>query len=84
MRDPLAKEITQKMDKFFATVTDDEFVAILDDLDWKHYATLGAPPVLGAQYCASAKPVANVAHKPWSIKHRSVPLTNSSKKRLAA
>ena len=84
MKDLLTKEIKEKMDKFFATVTDDEFVAILDDLDWKHYATLGPPPMLGVQYSASAKPMMNMAPKPWSIKHRSVPIRNANRKRLAA
>lgn len=29
------------------SLTDDELVEILDDLDWKHYAALGPPPVFG-------------------------------------
>lgn len=84
MKDRLALEITEKMDKFFATVTDDEFVAILDDLDWKHYATLGRPPVWEGQYSASAKPSASLAPKPWDLKHRSVPIKTPPQGRLAA
>lgn len=84
MKDPLAKEIKENMDKFFAAVTDDEFVAILDDLDWKHYATLGPPPILEIQLSASAKPSASLAPKPWNLRHRSVPIRTAGPDRLAA
>ena len=84
MKDRLIQEIEEKMNRFFASVSDDEFVAILDDLDWKHYATLGPPPVQESQYSANAKPSAKMAPKPWKLRHRSVPNKTPTQERLAA
>ena len=83
MKDRLFYEIKEKMDRFFETVSDDEFVAILDDMDWKHYATV-VPPTLEVHYQASAKPSENSAPKLWGLRHRSVINKTPTQERLAA
>lgn len=84
MKDRLAHEIEEKMDRFFKTVSDDEFVAFLEDLDWEHYASLGSVPSMEPQYSMTAKSVAEAPPKPWDLRHRSVLNKNPSQDRLAA
>lgn len=39
-KDPLVREIAEKMDHYFATVTDEQFAKDLDDIGWKEHADM--------------------------------------------
>jgi len=84
MKTNFAQEIEQKMDRFFERVTDDEFVAILRDIDWEHYASLPPMPFMETQFTLSVKPSSDVPRKPWSLPHRTIPNKTATQDRLAA